>query len=478
MFEFDSLRRAALAGCASVPKEAGFSAVRQTVEERTNKEIRWNQGNEADHEAERAVADLLSRPLTADSAVQVALLNNQNLQATYEELGIAQAELVEAGLLRNPVLSADVRFPRYAALPFDISVSESFVDLLSMPLRKKIAGAAFEAAKLRVTSEVLAMAARTESAFFRVQGAAQLLEMRRTILAAASASFDAADRIHQAGNISDLALADERSQFAQTKLEVARAEADLLDAREELNALMGVSDPQTQWTVMPRLADLPPSDVESGNLESAAIRQRADLGAARQEVERSAQSLGLTQFNPLASDVTIGANVEKETDSALSSGPAFSVPLPLFNQGQPAIAAARARLRQSLRHYQAMDAEVRSEVRRARNRMTADRRQAEYYASEILPIRHRIVQQMQLQYNGMLVGVFQLLAVREQEIDAGREYVEALRDYWMARAELKRAVGGRLHVGASSAQPTSAPATQPVSAGSTIPVHHSDGETP
>lgn len=469
-----------LTGCASVPKDAGFSCVRATVADRTGLDIRWNQGSAADHDVERAVADLLSRPLTSDAAVQVALLNNQNLQATYEELGIAQAELVEAGLLRNPMLSADVRFPRYVALPFDISVSESFVDLLSMPLRKKVAGAAFEVARLRVTNEVLAMAAQTESAFYRAQGTAQLLEMRQTILAAAGASFDAADRIHQAGNITDLALGNERSHFEQAKLDATRAEADLVDAREDLNALMGVSDGQTQWTVAPRLPDLPPSDIEAGSLELAAISQRADLGAARQEIERLARSLGMVRFNPLVSEVTIGANVQKETDGALSSGPSISLPIPLFNQGQAAIAAAQARLRQSQRHYQAMALEVRSQVRRARNRMAADRRQAENYASAILPVRHQIVQQTQLQYNGMLVGIFQLLEARQAEIDAGREYVESLRDYWIARAELKRVVGGRLLPGTGGGDPTTAPSstTQPTSPDSANHLNHLDGALP
>ncbi len=210
---------------------------------------------------------------------------------------------------------------------------------------------------------------------------------------------------------------------------------------------MGASDGQMQWTIASRLRDLPPSDYALACLESAALNLRADLVAARLEIDRLAQSLGMVRFNPLASDVTVGANVEKETDGALSSGPSISLPVPLFNQGQSAIAAAQARLRQSQRHYQAMAVEVRSEVRHARNRMAADRILAERYASVILPARHQIVEQSQLQYNGMLLGIFQLLEARQGEIEAGRGYVESLRDYWIARAELKRAVGGQFPPG-------------------------------
>src|SRR5712691_1544592 len=144
-----------LVGCANVPREAGFSEVEQTVAARTGKRIHWSQGNDADRSVKAAITSMLQKELTVDDAVQVALLNNQSLQATYEELGIAQAELVEAGLLRNPTLGAEVRFPKHVRLPVEFDLTQSFLDLLVLPLRKRAAGAAFEAAKLRVTNEVL-----------------------------------------------------------------------------------------------------------------------------------------------------------------------------------------------------------------------------------------------------------------------------------------------------------------------------------
>ena len=138
-------------GCASVPGDAGFADVRREIAERTGQEVRWNRGTAADREAADAVHRLLGDgELTADRAVRVALLDNQNLQATYEELGVAQSELVEAGLLRNPTLGFSVRFPRFQTpwFPYDLDVTQSFLELLTMPLRKRAAGAAFEAAKL------------------------------------------------------------------------------------------------------------------------------------------------------------------------------------------------------------------------------------------------------------------------------------------------------------------------------------------
>ncbi len=454
-----------LVGCASVPRGAGFADVQQR--------------SDADTHVAGAVQAILQQELTADDAAQVALLNNQSLQATYEELGIAQAELIEAGLLRNPTLSAEVRFPKYRALPFDIDVSQSFIDLLLLPLRKRATGAAFDATKLRVTQEVLATAANVKAAFYRAQGAEQLVEMRRNIVRATDASYEAAKRLHAAGNITDLMLAKERSLHEQAKIDLAKSERDALDAREELSALMGVWGRDTAWTIAPKLPQLPPAEIDPTHLESLAVARRTDLGAAKSDVEVLAASLGLTRSTALVSDLSVGGHLARETDGATSAGPTISVPLPIFNQGQPAVAGAQARLRQAQHRYAALAVQVRAELRRARNNLLAARDLAEYYARVIIPLRHQIVQQNQLQYNAMQIGIFELLQSKQAEIDAGREYVEALKDYWVARTELERAVGGRLPATRPAAQPTTttAPAqTVPADAPSGGHQHHHHGE--
>ena len=468
-----------LAGCASVPRDAGFPSVQQAVMDRTGRRIQWNQGSDGDKQVADAVRAMLRRELAVDDAVQVGLLNNQSLQATYEELGIAQAELVEAGLLKNPMLSAEVRFPKYHALPFNIDVSRSFIDLLLMPLRKRAAGAGFEAAKLRVIHEVLSMAANVKAAFYRAQGAGQLVEMRRSIVMATDASLDAARRLHEAGNTTDLSLANEQALHEQTKIDLAKAERESLEAREELSALMGVWGGDIGWTIAPRLPQLPSEEIDPAHLESLAIEQRTDIGAARYDVDVVAANLGLTRSTALFPDFSVGGHLEKETDGATSVGPTIQMPLPIFNQGQPAIAAAQARLRQAQRRYAAMAVQIRSEVRRARNNLLAARDLAEDYSRVIVPLRHQIVRQNQLQFNAMQIGVFELLQSKQAEIDAGREYVEALKGYWLAQVELERAVGGRLPATRLTTQPTTAtrpPATAPAAVDAPAEHHHHHGE--
>jgi outer membrane protein, heavy metal efflux system len=179
---------AALGGCASVPREAGFPDVAKLASERTGSRVHWNQGTAEDRAVAAHVRALLGATLTAESAVEIALLNNRRLQATYEELSLAQADLVQAGLLRNPSIHGEIRLPTDGSggSGIEFGIARSFVDLFQIPLRKRVAGAAFEAAKLRVAGAILDHAAETRAAFFAVEAAEQLREIRETALAATS----------------------------------------------------------------------------------------------------------------------------------------------------------------------------------------------------------------------------------------------------------------------------------------------------
>ena len=174
---------ATLPGCAENCAEDGFADVRRAVADRTGAAVQWNTGTPDDAAVESAVRSMLAAELTADGAVQVALLNNRGLQATFEDLGVAQADLVQAGLLKNPVFDLGVRVPTRppSKTYVDLSVAEDFVDVFFIPARKRLAEGLVEQAKARVTAEVLRTAADTKSAFYAYVGAEQLVGLRRTL---------------------------------------------------------------------------------------------------------------------------------------------------------------------------------------------------------------------------------------------------------------------------------------------------------
>src|SRR5438445_5048622 len=428
-------------GCAHVDPNPAFRELANTVHLRTGKRVQWNRGNAEDAQAQSAVTSLLSRPLTPDSAVQVALLNNHNLQATYEELGIAQADLVEAGLLRNPIFTFERRLPGQA---LEADLLKEFIDILLLPLRKRVAAAQFEAAKLRVGHEILNVAAEVRAAFYEHQGDQQLVDLRKTVAEATERSAETALHLHEAGNLKNLDLATEQASHAQAKIELAKAQSEATQSREKLNKLMGAFGEQTNWTVASRLPDLPGEEVSISQLESRAIQQRLDLAAARQEFIAQARSLGIARADAILQQTEIGGHYEREISGEYAVGPSVNVPIPIFNQGQAAGARSSAKLRQSEQRYLALAADVRSDVRRARDKMLLSRRQVEYFKSTALPTRTRVTEESQLEYNAMQIGPFQLLQAKQEEVKTGAESVEALRDYWVARAELEKAVGGSL----------------------------------
>jgi cobalt-zinc-cadmium efflux system outer membrane protein len=432
----------ALAGCAHVDPNPAFADLARTVHLRTGKRVQWNRGTAEDAQAQAAVASLLSRRLTADSAMQVALLNNRNLQASYEELGIAQADLVEAGLLRNPIFTFEKRFPGQA---LEADLLKEFIDILLLPLRKRIAAAQFGAAKLRVGHEILSVAAEVRAAFYEHQGDQQLVDLRKTVADATERAAEAALKMHEAGNLRDLDLASEQANHAQAKVEIAKAQANAVQSREKLNKLMGAFGTQTNWTIAPRLSELPGSEVSTAQLESRAIQQRLDLAAARQQFIAEARARGIARTEAILQGAELGGHYEHEIEGGLHSvGPSVNVPVPIFNQGQPASARANARARQAEQRYLALAADIRSDVRAARDKMLLSRRQVEYFKSTALPARTRVTEESQLEYNAMQIGPFQLLQAKQEEVRTGAESVEALRDYWVARAELEKAVGGSL----------------------------------
>ena len=467
-------------GCASVLKDAGFSDVQNIIEQRIGRRVHWNQSTSEDAAVVDVVRSMLQQELTIDEAVQIALLNNRSLLATYEELGIAQADLVQAGLLRNPTFGASFRFPDktvggHRSTNTEFSVVQDFLDLLVRPLRKKVAATQFEQTKLRVGNAVLNLAAEVRSFYYTLQADEQTLEMRRTVVQATEAAVDIATRQHDAGTLKTLDLANQQGFHDQAKLDMTRTDIQIVADRERLNRLMGIWGADTIWKLPERLPELPESEIPMEHLESIAVSQRLDLAAARQETQVIAHALSLTRKYRYFYVFDVGVDSEHDVaDDVTFTGPNLTLELPIFDRRQASISRLEAQLRQSLQRLASLAIDIRSEVREIRERLLAARNVAKYHHDSILPLRQRIVDESQLYYNGMLIGVYELLLAKQNQINAGREYIETLRDYWIARSDLERAVGGRLIVTEETTQPPAQPMEQPATQPSKLPnhIHH------
>jgi outer membrane protein, heavy metal efflux system len=454
-----------LGGCATVPREAGFTDVQRLVADRGVMRIHWNQGTAEDQAVADAVDALLSRPLSADEAVQIALLNNRRLQATYADLMVAQAELVQAGLLANPVFEGEFKIHEGTGdLAFEGSVVQDFIDIFQIPLRKRIAAGAFETAKLTVAGEVLDLALRTRMAYYRLQADQQMLELRQTVLEALEASYAVAQELRRAGNITELALLQERTQYEQAKIGLADAEAAMLADREQLAALMGLWGMQTQWTLSNRLPDPPEEEVELDAVERRAIASSLELAAYRHRINTAGRRLRLTRPFAWFPEGEAGVAAEHSSEEGWAIGPALSLPIPLFDQGQGRIATAAAQLQQARERYAAAAVDIRADARAATLRLRAARERVLYYRNVILPLRQALLEQAQLQYNAMQIGVFELLRARQQQVNAASDYIDSLRQYWIARANVQAVAAGQ-RIGSPDGGDTAGPGTVPIDAG-------------
>ena len=454
-----------LPACASMQKERGHDDVAKLVERRSGYRTGWEQGApEAKQIADR-VTKLLEGGLTRERAVSIALINSPHLQEIYESLDISQADLVQAGLLSNPTIGGSVGFPikGQGGTEYEVSIVQSFLDIFMLPLRKSIAKEQFVAATLRVAHETLQAASEVSKVFAEVQSDVETVELMRRLTDAAQASADLAQRQFDAGNVSERVRVNELGVYEQARLDLARDEMELVEHREHLNRLLGLWGPRTGWKLTQALPVIPEQDPMPDHLERVAMKQRLDIGAAKRELALLDTALGLARTSRYTGLVDVGAHVHRDADGPLLFGPTLSLELPIFDQRQAMIGRLQAQRRQAQRRVDGLAVDARSEVRLASAKLALARRSTEQYKKSLLPVRAAVMEQAQLEYNAMQIGLYELLAAKQAQVDSVRAYIRTVRDYWIARAELERALGGRVP-GASTASSPVASATAPAAA--------------
>ena len=428
------------------PKDPPFHPVEKSVRERTGLAVRWQQDAAAREAALTEVRARLRKPLTVNSAVQIALLNNRELLATFEDVGVSAADLRGAGMWKNPSFDLSVRFPDRAPTGVNWEEAAAFdlLDLFMLPLRKRVAAEHLASAQLRVADEVVKLVAGVKSAVYLLQADEALLRHRQSVAEINVSALELAQKQHAADNITDLALMQQQAAYDSARLEAAMTETMQREHREKLNRLLGLWGADTAWKLRGELPALPEQDTALRGLESLAVAQRLDLAAAHGELAAMVRALGLTKTYRYIGALEFGADTERSPDRSNVTGPTLRLELPIFNQGQARMARSEAELRRAERKLEALAIDIRSEVRELHDRLAAQRETARFYRDELLPGRRAISAAMLLRYNGMLIGNYELFTAHSEEIEAEQKSVEALRDYWTTHAELERAVGGNL----------------------------------
>ncbi|NUX56414.1 TolC family protein [Paraburkholderia youngii] len=459
-----------LAGCTTFSKDGGFNTVSSTASERLGKEAVYVKNDEDREAVFRRTQELLAKPLGMDDAVQVALLNNRGLQASYGELGISEADLVQAGRLPNPGFT----FSRtHWSDGFGISraFSMGVLGILTLPVATHIESQRFEETKLETANAMLAVAADTRKAYVSAVAAEQAALYSAQVKDSAEAGAELALRMRQAGNFSKLDYAREQAFYAESVAEVAKARQQSVVAREKLTRIMGLWGSGTQFRLPERLPDLPSDRPQLNDLESFAMQNRLDIQAAKHRTQSVASSLGLSKATRFINALDVGYLNNFETDKGHEHGYEISVEIPIFDWGSAKVARAEAIYMQSANRLAQTAIDARSEVRESYSAYVTSYDVAKHYRDEVVPVRKTISDEMLLRYNGMLASVFELLADSREQVAAVNGYIDALKDFWLAETDLQQSLGGRLPPLAMTRAPdaphsdvTDAPAAQTPSA--------------
>jgi outer membrane protein TolC len=436
------LATAVLGGCATFSKDGGFNAVQTTAKDRTGKEVRWVKSDQDRQEVDQRVRELLQKPLSVDDAVQVALLNNRNLQAAYYELGVSEAELVQAGRLPNPRFSM-LRAKNGDEYNIEQALTFNIFSLVILPKATEIERRRFEQTQRQVSFEVLRLANETRKAYYTTVAADQSERYMKQVMQAAESGAELARRMKQAGNWSTLDQAREQSFYADSALGYARAKQARINALEQLTKLMSLE--RREFQLPERLPDLPQAADESGNIEQTAMQQRMDLQTLKLQTEALANQLGLTRTTRFINVLEIGPArvLEGERSDPYKKGFEISLEIPLFDWGGARVARAEAIYMQAVNQIAQAAVEARSEVRESYTRYRTSYDIARHYRDEIVPLRQRIFEENQLRYNGMLIGVFDLLADAKSQVASVNSYIEALRDFWLSQSDLEMSLIGK-----------------------------------
>nr|WP_298166153.1 TolC family protein [uncultured Pseudomonas sp.] len=430
-----------LSGCASFTKDGGFATVEQASQAQLDKQVTWVKTPEQRSQVAERVAELLAQPLTADAAVQVALLNNPGLQASFDELGISEAERIQAGRIPNPGFSFG-RLEKGSEVEYERGLHIDLARLIAMPLASGMEAKRFEQVQRQTSLAVFELATQTRKAWYRAVAAQESLGFMRQVMESAEIGAELARRLAAVGNYSKLQQAQEQSFYADAGLNLIRAEQVRLQSREQLTRLLGLWGEQIDFRLPERLPELPAAAEQLPDVERLAMGQRLDIQAMRLDAERLARNLGLSKTTRFINVLELGLVSNRSNEEPTQRGYEISVELPLFDWSGAKVAKAEAQYRQMLNRAAETAINARSQVREAYLGYRSAHDIARHYRDQVLPLRQRIAEENILQYNGMFISTFELLADARKQILAVDGYLQAQRDFWTAKADLDMAMLG------------------------------------
>ena len=434
-----------LSACQTWSPDSGMSVVADIAGRDLNKQVAALRTPEDAQAVRGKVVALLRRSLTADAAVQVALLNNRALQVAYNELGLAEAAMMQASLPPNPTFAVS-RVATSIEIEIERRIVADILALATLPARSEVAADRFWQAQLRAAEQTLRIAADTRRAFYRAVAARQLARFFEQAKSAAETASELARRLGESGAMNKLDQAREQVFYAEITAQLATARQRAASERERLVRLMGLWGGDLDFRLPDSLPALPRRAQPLPSIEAQAVQRRVDLQVARIELDVLAKSYGLTNATRFINLLEVAgvSKSQREADGARGSGGGVEVEfqVPIFDFGEVRVRQAEQSYMQAVNRLTDKAVRVRSEARDAYRGYRSTYDIARHYQNEIVPLRKIISDEMILRYGAMQIDVFALLAEARQRINANVASIEAQREFWLANTDLGAAVVG------------------------------------
>jgi outer membrane protein TolC len=397
--------------------------------------------------ADEEIEKLLAKPLGADDAVRISVAYSRSFQAMLFENAASSAEATQSARIPNPLFTFERLVRReHGAAEKDIGrmLGFSVFDLLLLPARLQAADYRQQQLRIGIAAEVVQAAARARQAWVRAVAARQAVSYAEQAKAAAEAGAELARRMQSVGNFSKLQRAREQAFYADATAQGARAQQEARAAREGLVRVLGLDAARAAKLTLPeRLPDLPAAALDEAAITRTAMDERLDVRMAKAELEYVARQHGLTRVTSYVDGLHVAAVSKSETGKAPRKGFEIEVPLPIFDFGDARRAQSEATYMAALNRAAGVAGNAASQVRESYGAYRTTYDLARHYRDEVVPLRKTISDEMLLRYNGMLIGVFELLADSREQVATVMQAMEAQRDFWLADAALNAALIGR-----------------------------------
>lgn len=435
-----------LVGCKTFSPDGGMDLVASVAAQDLQKDVAVIATPEQAEQIQARVGQILRKPLSADAAVQVALLNNRGLQAAYNALGIAEAEMVRASLPPVPTVSLE-RMTNPFEREIEWRIIGSILALATLPARTSIAADRFEQAKLKAAEATLSLAAETRRNYYRAVAARQRAIYLDDSKGAAEAATKTARRLGETGAMNKIDQAREQVFYAEITGQLGVARQSMDADRERLIRSMGLWGGNLSFRLPATLPPLPRRPYAQPTIEVEAVARRVDVQVARIELAALAKTYGLTQASRFVNLLDL-TGIEKRVkdrgtgEKERTRGLEAELQIPIFDLGETRVRAAEQTYMQAVNLLTEKAVNARSEAREAYRRYRASYDIARHYRDEVVPLRKIISDETLLRYNAMLIDVFDLLIEARQRLAANVQAIEAQREFWLSSVNLQVAVTG------------------------------------